>query len=734
MLLLAGVCRGADVDYSRDVKTVLAEHCYRCHGASQQKGGIRVDTALFLQKGGDSGPGYVAGDPEKSLLIQAVKGTHEDISRMPYKKPPLSDEQIEKMVAWVKMGAPAPADEKPESKIHWSFIAPEKIRPPTVEDDAWVRNSIDKFILARLEKEKLKPSPEADKVTLIRRLHLDLIGLPPTPQQVDEFLADNSADSYERLVESLLKSPHYGERWGRHWLDVARYADSNGYSIDSPRSMWKYRDWVINALNKDMPFDQFTIEQLAGDIVENATIEQKIATGFHRNTQINEEGGIDPEQFRIESVFDRVNTTATAWLGLTVACAQCHDHKFDAITQKEYYQLFAFLNNQDEPTLELPTPQEKKAREEHQAKVAGLEQQIKELAVDDPTKKEKEKKLAALKKKEPKITTTLVMAERAEPRKSHLFIKGDFTRHGEQVYPGTIKALHPFQPSPATNRLDLARWIVSKENPLTARVIVNRIWQQYFGKGIVETENDFGTQGIPPTHPELLDWLAQEFVAKGWSMKNMHLLIVSSATYRQSSKSRDDLWNVDAANKLLARQNRLRLDSEVVRDVGLSASGLLNTKIGGPSAFPLQPDGVMTLGQVKRTWTPKDQHRRGLYTFFYRATPHPALMVFDSPDGFSTCTRRMRSNTPLQALTLLNDKAFYEFAEALAKRIEDKPADEGIQEAFRLCLGREPKLDELEVLAKLYKQELGNSEENRLAALTSVSRVLLNLDETITRE
>jgi hypothetical protein len=814
LILLFGCVIGstalaAPVDYLREVKPVLAEHCYRCHGASQQKGELRVDTAVLLAKGGDNGAGFVVGKSAESLLLQALNGTHDDISQMPYKKPPLAATQIELIARWIDEGAKAPGDEAPQSDKHWAFVPPVRVPLPAVKQTDWPRNSIDRFILARLESESLQPSPEADRITLIRRVSLDLTGLPPAPAEVDAFVKDTRADAYERLIERLLASPHYGERWGRHWLDVARYADSNGYSIDAPRQIWKYRDWVIAALNRDLPYDQFVIEQLAGDLLPNATMEQKVATGFHRNTQINQEGGIDPEQFRIESVLDRVNTTGTAFLGLTVACAQCHDHKFDPISQREYYSLYAFFNNQDEPNLEVATPEEFAKREEYRKKTKTIETELGKYAASiapkqaaweaglTPEQREKlkdevqtallllpeqrneeqkknafaafrdqdagykqlKRKLDRFKKDEPRIPSTMVLQERDKPRESYLFIKGDFTRKGDAVAPGTLQVLNPFAKAANPNRLDLARWIVDPQNPVTARVAVNRIWQQYFGRGLVETENDFGTQGIPPTHPELLDWLASEFIAQQWSLKAMHRLIATSATYRQSSRVRSDLVNVDANNKWLARQSRLRLDAEIIRDVGLSASRLLNTNIGGPSVFPPQPDGVMTLGQTKRDWTPsegEDRLRRGMYTFFWRATPHPALMVFDSADGFSACTRRPRSNTPLQALTLLNDQAFVEFAQALAVRIlqEGTKSDpERVELVFRWCLARKPLSSERQRLLDLLNQELTAFEKapaealalvsrekvsafdpKQLAAWTTVSRVLLNLDETITRE
>jgi hypothetical protein len=581
-------------------------------------------------------------------------------------------------------------------------------------------------------------------------------------------LSDWSDQKYTALVNRLLSSKHYGERWGRWWLDQARYADSNGYSIDAPRQIWKFRDWVIDALNKDMPFDQFTIEQLAGDLLPKATESQMIATGFHRNTQINQEGGIDKEQFRIDSVFDRVATTGSVWLGLTIGCAQCHDHKFDPIAHKEYYQMFAFLNNQDEPEMKVFDPKTdvkglteefkeveakiKAYMKEHAAELdaweAGITPAIKKslnaaivkiLAMPKAKRgfvqnqtlfaasiggvgpfrelNDRHKELDTLLNKG---TTTLVMKETAKPRKTTVFIKGDFTRPDVEVQPGTPAVLHPFETtSKQPNRLDLAKWIMSPKNPLTARVIANRVWQQYFGRGIVETENDFGSQGTLPSHPELLDWLATEFTAKKWSLKELHKLIVTSKTYRQSSANRPDLVEKDPQNYLLARQSRLRLDAEVVRDVCLAASGLLSSKIGGPPVYPPIPDGVMGQGQVKRVWSVskgEDRYRRGLYTFVYRASPPPSLTVFDAPEGFSSCTRRIRSNTPLQALTLMNDSGFFEFATAL-KKIIDK---DGLETAFKRCTARAPRPDELAVLKKLDS--------------LNAARVLLNLDETVTRE
>ncbi|MBX3747272.1 MAG: PSD1 domain-containing protein [Verrucomicrobiae bacterium] len=737
-------------DYLSQIKPLLTEHCTGCHGTDQQKGDLRLDTAAAALAGGEFGPAYVPGNPSDSLLIQVLEDSHDEISRMPYRRPALSPDIVQVFREWIAAGAPAPADETPGGRTHWAFQAPTPPPLPPVRDTAWVRNPIDAFILARLESRQLHPSPEADRITLLRRVALDLTGLPPSPEEVDAFLADSRPDAYERAVDSLLRSPHYGERWGRWWLDVARYADSHGYSIDAPRSIWPWRDWVIRAFNDDLPFDRMTVEQLAGDLLPDASLDQRVATGFHRNTQINQEGGIDPEQFRIESVVDRVNTTATAYLGLTVACAQCHDHKFDPISHREYFQLFAFFNNQDEPGLPLPNPAQQAALADHRRHVSELEAALAALAEheaeDVATRRQAlERQLAALRRKAPPVTTTMVLTERAEPRESYIHIQGDFTRRGPDVQPGTPAILHPLRPNPThdgsarpPNRLDLARWIVDPANPLTARVTMNRVWQQYFGRGLVETENDFGTQGSPPSHPDLLDWLAIEFQSRDWSLKAMHRLIVSSATYRQSSRARPDLADIDASNRLLARQKRLRLDAEIIRDVALVASGKLHPAIGGPGVFPPQPDGVMNLGQSRRPWTPSegpDRYRRGLYTYFWRATPHPALTVFDAPDSFSACTRRPRSNTPLQALTLLNDHAFVELAQALAERLRHLPAehdDQRLTHAFRLCLARPPSPTELDRLRDLLALE--SRDHGPSAAWDTVARVLLNLDETITRE
>ena len=753
----------AKVSFNREIRPILSEQCFSCHGfdAKHRKADLRLDTREGALAENDGVRAIIPGDPAKSELWQRLlsKDPEEVMPPPDAHKPKLTEKQIATLRRWIEEGAPY--------EPHWAFTAPQ--RP---ELKAQGPAAIDTLIDQRLKEAGLKASAEASPEKLLRRLSLDLSGLPPTPTELDTFLLARAKDpqaAYDAAIDRLLSSPAYGERWARWWLDQARYADSNGYSIDAPRSIWKYRDWVVKSLNDDLPFDRFTVEQLAGDLLPDAGEAQRIATGFHRNTPLNQEGGIDVEQFRIDSVIDRVGTTGTVWLGLTVGCAQCHDHKFDPIAQKEYYRMFAFFNNQDEPTMKVSDPSRDEAKlaaaasESEKALATWLDQRATEskkweaaltkataAKLPGPTKAalrkpagkrsvmerallfaagpgaaDKDFKVLHKKAKDAAdlrggAPTTLVLKELAKPRQTHLLTAGDFTRPAEEVTPGVLSVLHAFQPDQGpVDRLDLARWIVAEDNPLTARVIANRIWQAYFGRGIVETENDFGSQGTSPSHPELLDWLAVELVERGWSLKSLHRTIVLTHAYRRDSANRPDLTAIDPDNRLLARQTRLRLDAELVRDSALVASGLLTQKIGGPPVYPPIPDGVMSLGQVKHAWNTSqgpDRTRRGLYTFTYRVTPPPAFAVFDAPDGLSACTRRNRSNTPLQALTLLNDPAYFEAAQALAKVIDK----EGLATAFRRCTSRAPEAAELAVLTPL----------DRLSA----ARALLNLDETITRD
>jgi mono/diheme cytochrome c family protein len=845
-IIAAPVQSGDSVDYLRDVKPLFTKYCVDCHGPAKQKTGLRLDTAAFALKGNDSGAVILAGKAKDSPLLHALNG-EKDVSKMPPEgRPRPTAAEIAIIKRWIDAGAPAPKEEVALAATvktdHWAFKPVKRAALPAVKQKDWVRNPIDAYILARLEKDNLAPSKDADRITLLRRVSLDLTGLPPTPAEVAAFVNDQGPDAYDKAVDHLLKSPHYGERWARHWLDLARYADSNGFTIDGPRTIWPYRDWVIESLNRDQPIDQFIIEQLAGDMLPSATVPQKVATGFHRNTLFNQEGGIDLEMFRVEYIIDRVGTTGSVFLGLTIGCAQCHDHKYDPISQGEFYKMFAFFNNCDEPTLSVPTPKEVKTLAALKTQEAALLASIKGLDQTSPDKQKKwemaltpekrveffaqaprireltdkpdyqrtkqesdelrdflrkadqipqllaslgdslpgglssaaafaghghvmqyrigvEKKLADLYKRKPDAASTLIMQERKTPRDTHFLIKGDFTRKGAKVSPGTPAVLHPLKSGPTPSRLDFACWVADPANPLTPRVFVNRVWQTYFGLGLVETENDFGLQGTPPSHPELLDWLAGEFVARKGSLKDLHRLIVTSSTYRQASNHRPELAKADPRNRLLGRQSRLRLEAEVVRDVALAASGLLNPKIGGPSVFPPQPDGVFAFTQTQRVWkadTTDDRYRRGLYTYFWRSAPHPGLMAFDAPDANTSCTRRNRSNTPLQALTLLNDKAYVEFAQALAVRVlrEAKGDDADlVRHAFRLCFAREPngvEMERLQTLLSSLERELADDAKEaqrlaprveiqgvtpaRAAAWALVSRALLNLDEFITRE
>jgi mono/diheme cytochrome c family protein len=785
--------------FEESVRPILKQNCQACHNQSSRMSGLALDSREGVLAGGNRGASVKPGAPGESILVHAVE-QNGDLKMPPGSR--LKPEQIAALRQWIEQGVawPEQTTAKPRPGTdHWAFQVPRHSAVPAVKNASWVRNPIDNFILARLEKEQVKPSTEADRNVLIRRLSLDLTGLPPSPKQIDEFLSDKSPDAYEKVVDRLLASKHYGERWGRHWLDVARYADSDGYTIDGPRQIWKYRDWVIDALNRDLPFDQFAIEQIAGDLLPNPTVDQLVATGFHRNTPSNFEGGIDFEQYRVEAVADRVATTGAAFLGLTIGCARCHDHKFDPITQREFYQLFAFLNNTDEvsseaerydfnrPILNLATPEEQARVEAFRTQRAMLSRELtayvkilaaKPIGPDDPPRhkdpglQERVANLRALVRREPKITTTMIMRELPAPRETYIHLGGDFLRRGVPVSSGVPTVLGS---KPVTgNRLELAKWLVNPENPLTARVIVNRMWQSYFGKGLVETESDFGLLGAKPTHPELLDWLATEFVSRGWSQKAMHRLMVTSATYRQSSHHRKDLEEIDPDNRLLAHQVRMRLEAEILRDAALVSSGLLTPVVGGPSVYPPIPEGAMAVTQVKREWPVakgKDRYRRGLYTFFYRTAPYPGMGLFDAPDATASCTRRVRSNSPLQALTVLNDETYIEFGRALAKRIAtEAPASdtERLNYAFLVTLGRKPKPAESERLSRflavqrdefrtdttsasllVMKPQVFDSspveqaEEEEavepktipeLATWISVARVLFNLDDFMTRE
>jgi len=1003
--------QGRRIDFRRDVEPILRANCYQCHGAKKASAQLRLDDKELAMRGGISGAVIIPGNSKDSRLMKRVLGEGDE-ARMPLGGAPLKADQIELIRKWIDEGSEWPdsrsAIPNPQSAIQerWAFVKPVRPAPPQVKNSAWVRTPIDNFILARIEKQGLAPSPEAEKVSLIRRLSLDLTGLPPAVEEVDQFTGDSRPDAYGKLVDRLLDSPHYGERWGRWWLDAARYADTNGFEKDRARSIWPYRDWVIDAFNKDMPFDQFTVEQLAGDLLPQPTPETRVATGFLRNSMLNQEGGVDPEQFRVEGIIDRVDAVGKAFLGLTVSCAQCHNHKFDPISQTEYYRFYAFLNNDDEPAIEVPDEKITEKRKEILSKIAKIEDDLMEGDADlarrmavweagvgpystawtpikdgeifaafgvkfdrledgsfiakgdnattnnyivkaktnlrkitgvrveflidpnlprggpgrapdggfyfsefsveaappdkpdspnimekvplagvtadfelsdspaknvidgsikthwssdagpvrrnqsrqfvfvtqksvgydngvaltfqlaqkkddtidteqrqpnigrfrisvtdapnpkadplpasvravlstpsdrrskeqrrevfsfyraiDPTFVEANKKIDELMREWPYGPTTLALSAREIPRETRVFKRGDWKRPGDAVSPGVPAALHPFPKDAPPNRLGLAKWIVDRNNPLTARVIVNRIWQQYFGQGLVTTPEDFGSRCERPSHPELLDWLAVEFIESGWSVKHIHRLILNSAGYRQSSKVTPKLLEVDPYNRWLARAPRIRVESEIVRDVALAASGLLNKKIGGPSVFPPLPAGVMDLAYGGFKWenaTGEDRYRRGMYTFWKRTVPYPSMLAFDSPNGDFSCARRVRSNTPLQALTTLNDTVFMEAAQALGLRVwKNGGADDRskMTYAFRLCVSREPDQFEMQKLMELLDDQkkyfdgrtsaavyVTATDPNRMpedidlhkvAPWTMVARVLLNMDETITKE
>ena len=1006
----------ARVDFRREIEPILVRSCQQCHGAKRAAGQLRLDSKVAALRGGISGAVILPGKGRESLLIRRVMGEGGQ-ARMPMGSDPLAPSEIERLGRWIDEGAEWPestAVAVAEPARHWAYVSPVQALPPAVRAASLIRNPIDNFILGRLEREGLTLAPRAGKEALLRRVSLDLIGLPPTLAETEEFLADGSPDAYEKMVDRLLASRHYGERWARPWLDLARYADSHGYESDGLRVMWKYRDWVIDALNRDMPFDQFTIDQIAGDMQPEPTSEQLIATGFHRNTLLNREGGTDGDEQRYEVLVDRVNTTATVWLGSTLGCAQCHNHKYDPFTQRDYYRMYAFFENAEyrigtepfqrfvfEPDLELPTAEQEEKRKRLKTELAGLE---KLLGTSTPQLNEAQAKWEAEMIAEPKrwvmidpqdyrstggttltkladrsllaagempefddyvirgtveprgldqitalriealtdqslprggpgrdlygnfILTTveakvdgqplkfadaewdngvnridkknffnpfepgqvtdrprgwlinamadetrlnrqmvmvldrplpvtrpvalevkllfragglneamgrvrlsvtgtdapmrlveipaaqkLVLAKAAEQRTekektelAELFRKvtpvlkrerdrvkqieetldglgivkamimrerpgydrpstwlrerGNFASRAEKVYAGTPAALHPMPESAPSNRLGLARWLVDERNPLVARVVVNRAWEQFFGRGIVETSEDFGSQAAAPSHPELLDWLAVEFVKRGWSQKALHRLIVTSATYQQDSTVTPEGLERDPANRLLARGPRFRVEAEMIRDLALSAAGLLSRKVGGPSVMPPQPEGIWRNPYSRERWMTakgEDRYRRGLYTFLRRTSPYPSMMTFDATSREFCTVRRVRTNTPLQSLTLLNDETMLEMARALARRMYlevDGAVRDRLAHGFRLCLTRRPTSAELDRLVALYQQQLDNYRrdtpaaakllagtnrelpEPELAALTLVSNVLLNLDEMVTKQ
>lgn len=682
-------------DFAVRVLPLLQKHCFDCHGVERQEGGLRLDVRRRALLGGDTAKAIQPGSSAESELIVRIESVDEKL-RMPQGDIPLSGDEISLLRHWIDAGAVWP-DELAGSTndaSHWSFQPIIQPAIPPVRDSDWVKTPVDAFILSRLEQAGLTPSAEADRPTLIRRLSLDLLGLPPETEDVAAFIADERPDAYARLVDRLLESPHFGERWGKHWLDQARFAESDGYENDKPRPFaWHYRNWVIQAINQDLPFDQFTIQQLAGDLLDQGQPDPRIAAAFHRNTLYNSAGGADAEEFRSKAVKDRTAVTGAIWLGLTLNCAECHSHKYDPISHREYYRLYAFFNNSDD-----------------------------DQVGDIPTLKPLE-------------------------RITRIHRRGNFLDPGFEVEPGVPAFLPELQSRGGKpDRLDLAHWLTSPEHPLTSRVAVNHLWQHLFGSGLVPTPENFGRRGESPTHPELLDWLAAEFIgqrgttsgARPWSRKSLIRLLVLSATYRQSSILPESIPTADPDNRLLWRQNRFRLEAEVVRDLALAASGLLQRDLGGPSIQPPLPKSLSQLSELKNERFQESSgspYRRGVYVHMQRTFPYPMFATFDAPDGNFCTMVRDRSTTPLQALTLLNDPAMDDCARTFGRRLMDVTQDEigRIEYGFQLCLARTPDPAEIGVLRHLVAQQRdsGTAEE---VTWTGVARTLLNLDETITRE
>jgi mono/diheme cytochrome c family protein len=807
------------ISFARDIRPILSDKCFKCHGPDSiaRMANLRLDTEKGAFADLNGAHPFVPGDPAKSLAYERMT-SKDPAKRMP---PPnsnrtLTQAQIELIRRWIQQGA--------QWQKHWSFIPPVRPGLPEVKNKAWAKNAIDRFILARLQREGIKPSAAAPKEKLIRRVTLDLTGLPPTREELDAFLSDASPTAYETVVDRLLRSPRFGERWVWEWLDAARYSDTNGYQEDRARPMWPWRDWAINALNSNMPFDQFTVEQIAGDMLPNATVSQKIATGFNRNHMLNGEGGRIPEESRVEYVMDRVDTTSTVWLGVTMGCARCHDHKYDPFTQKEYYQFYAYFNNIPEsggvdrngsanPVISLPTPEQtariaelqksigelnqklsdtdKKLREEQPEwerkssnpaskvpaniaallKVASKDRtaaQSKELTTyylsQSPARVELQKQVDAARKSVDEtnnaVILAMVMEEMPKPRDTHILIRGAYDKPGDPVSCGLPAVLPPLPTDTSNSRLGLAKWLVDPSNPLTARVAVNRFWQTLFGTGLVKTAEDFGVQGEAASHPELLDWLATEFMRTKWDVKGILKQIVMSATYRQTSDVTPALLEKDPENRLLARGPRFRLPSFVLRDQALALSGLLVEKVGGPPVKPYQPEGVwedFSYGKITYTQDHGESlYRRSLYTFWRRSVAPTDLFDTGARRG---CTVRMtRTNTPLQALTTLNDTTFVEASRVFAERVmkSGKTPEERISAAFRMATARRPTPAELAVLTRGYQRYLnqykadpeaakklitvGESKPDakldsaELAATTNVMSLILNLDEVMSKE
>ncbi|MCB1207263.1 MAG: PSD1 domain-containing protein [Verrucomicrobiae bacterium] len=808
LLSLPGLDSGA-VDFDKEIRPILEARCLDCHDTETLKGGIGLETFYHAHLPTDAGePIFVPGKPDESVLLHVVQETDPE-KRMPPKGKPLSPAEIDTLKRWIGEGAVWPDDGWRPPK-HWSYVPPERV--PLPPDPGLLApgrkaNEIDAFVAAKLAERGLAFNPEAEPARLLRRVHLDLTGLPPSVDEAEAFLADPTYEHYVRIVDSLLDSPHFGEKWAVQWLDLARYADSEGYQRDAPRNMWPWRDWVITALNADMPFDRFSIEQIAGDLLPNATEDQKVATGFHCNTPLNLEAGTDPNEDHYKRIIDRVNTTGTIWLGSTVGCAQCHNHKYDPLSTKEYYELFSFFNQTPPeskqqgmemgmsgmvaigPTLsvarrdgdidaelaaegefdsvldgirgDLLEAVEKKVAKNPKGRAAlpkevqAILEREEDMNLDQcrtltaklalkergMARRLEEAEIMETRLKEQRKKEVRVMVEMEETRPTFVAKRGDFLTHGEAVKPATPAALHPFPENLPRNRLGLAKWLVDPANPLVGRAFVNRLWIEIFGQGLVTTPEDFGTQGERPSHPELLDWLAATFVTDdAWSMKRSIRRVVLSATYRQSVAVNEKAASLDPRNQLLWRHPGHRLGAETIRDQALAISGLLDRRLLGVNVRPYQPPTFWrkSAGASETYYVPSrgaDAHRRGIYTLWRRNAHYPSFANFDAPDRTACVVQRDISNTPLQALTLLNDPVYVETAEAFGKRIENEGgADTAarLEWAFRTALTRAPAEPERQLLLSAFETvRTGSGSEER--AWREVATILLNLHETINR-
>jgi len=733
------------VSYNFDIRPILSDKCFACHGpdANKRKADLRMDdpvSAFAALKEHPQAHALVAGKPELSEAFLRITSTDTAKVMPPHSSPlKLTPLEIKLIERWIEQGA--------RYEKHWAFVPPRKSSLPEIDRSDWPRNEIDHFILAQQEQKGLEPNDPADKERLLRRVCLDLTGLPPTIEMMDRFLADNGPTAYEKIVEELLKQPAYGEKMAIHWLDLARYADSYGYQDDGYRTQWPWRDWVIDAFNRNLPYNQFVTWQLAGDLLPNATREQILATAFNRNHKITEEGGVIPEEYRSSYVTDRTDLFGKGLLGVTLECAHCHDHKYDPFSIKEYYQLYAFFNNVREVGIE--------------SVIGGPETYAKNPRMEI-TNHEVDSVLRFINKTDTGKLIVSVMGDIDTIRPTHVLIRGNYDAPGEPVQAGTPAAILSFDQRLPKNRLGLAQWLFHRRNPLTARVYVNLLWQEFFGKGLVKTTGDFGMQGELPSHPALLDWLAVEFMEHGWDIKYLIRKMVTSATYRQSSVATKEKLAVDPDNILLARGPRYRLHAELIRDVVLSSSGLLNRSIGGPSVKPYQPPGLWegaTSGRGLLSIYVQDHgeklYRRGMYTLIKRTVPPASMSIFDASNRDICEMRRLRTNTPLQALVMMNDPTVLEASRVLAARLLQQPVgmEQKITEAFRCIVGRKPRPKELELLQGYFRAALASLTPDaasralavgeyplpekinmtELAALMRVVSTIYNMEETITR-